>query len=318
MNNFTIISGIESSGHHMLDFADIHVGRDNRLFVDPSRIHFAAIEGNPWAIQAHRLIESYFDALYAAAVHKDYAQVQALIQDTCGEMNATHLGYSHAAPSGTGASLQIIYPAICQMIDNGFFDQNLVTSMADVPIWAENLDADRLSDWITNIIWPVLYDFTEQQYLQYDLLPNFGKEFVLHRWNGHLNRWENVRVRLHRCNGHDILLCPKVFLHKRLLFTAEDFLRRQVLVYRQQVHLDNQSDLCQQRVQKDGSIAYKEPTKKALIEHEVKGSRHSDYLHRHTCAQPKLLAQYHQSFEYRPGNPENFISDDELDELLYG
>lgn len=59
MKNFSYIHTLPAHQHAELDFADVNVGRDNRLFVDPSRIHLAALAGNAWAKEADLLITSF-------------------------------------------------------------------------------------------------------------------------------------------------------------------------------------------------------------------------------------------------------------------
>lgn len=46
MKNFTFQQGIEVHEHQFLDFADIRIGKDNRLFIDPYRVHLAALDGD--------------------------------------------------------------------------------------------------------------------------------------------------------------------------------------------------------------------------------------------------------------------------------
>lgn len=163
MKNFSYIHTLPAHQHAELDFADVNVGRDNRLFVDPSRIHLAALAGNAWAKEADLLITSFFDALYTAAAQKDTATVCSLLR-ACGEINETQLGMSRSTPRGNGASVPLIFSAINQMMNEGLFEKKLVESIADVPIFADRVGADRLSDWTTNLIWPVLQDFTVAQY----------------------------------------------------------------------------------------------------------------------------------------------------------
>lgn len=103
MKNFSYIHTLPAHQHAELDFADVNVGRDNRLFVDPSRIHLAALAGNAWAKEADLLITSFFDALYTAAAQKDTATVCSLLR-ACGEINETQLGMSRSTPRGNGAS----------------------------------------------------------------------------------------------------------------------------------------------------------------------------------------------------------------------
>lgn len=45
MDNFSYVFGLPDHHHASLDFADVQVGTDNRLFVDPARIHLAALAG---------------------------------------------------------------------------------------------------------------------------------------------------------------------------------------------------------------------------------------------------------------------------------
>ena len=151
-SNFSYIFGLPEHRHAALDFADVQIGTDNRLFVDPARIHLAALAGDPWAAEADNLVQSFFNALYAAAEQRDIEAVRRLNSNTCGELNETHLGWSRGVPHGNGASFPLIFSAIEQMIDNGLFEMDLVDSLADVPILADRIDADRLSDWTTNII----------------------------------------------------------------------------------------------------------------------------------------------------------------------
>ena len=60
MENFTFQQGIEVHEHQFLDFADIRIGKDNRLFIDPYRVHLAALDGDAWAKKADALIDSFF------------------------------------------------------------------------------------------------------------------------------------------------------------------------------------------------------------------------------------------------------------------
>ena len=118
-------------------------------------------------------------------------------------------------------------------------------------------------------------------------------------------------------NCKRIWLCPKKFLHKQLLMSTGSFLREQVLVYRQTVHLDKQTDLCRQKELKDGTTILMEPYKKDIIAAELRGSSRTQYARENTKEYPTLLRNYHRGFEFQPGKSDYFISDEELDEILY-
>ena len=109
MKNFTFQQGIEVHEHQFLDFADIRIGKDNRLFIDPYRVHLAALDGDVWAKKADALISSFFHTLLAAASQKDFSAIRNLILSTCGEINDTQLGFSSGKPCGNGASCNLIF-----------------------------------------------------------------------------------------------------------------------------------------------------------------------------------------------------------------
>ena len=317
MKNFSVMQGLCIEGHKDLDFADIHIGEDNRLFIDPARVHLAALTGDSWAKCAVELLDSFFDALFNAAKKRDLQAIRRLIEKACGEMNETHLGMSHNQPAGNGASFTLIYPAIQQIVEQGLFEQGCLVGLEDVPIWTKGIDADRLSDWVTNIIWPVLEDFTLFQYQKYDLPLKNSRKVVRRAWNPYSATWENTSTHTIMCAGHSILLCPKRFLCEHLLFGTDDFLRTEVLEYRQRWHLDTKSNLCGQRMRNDGSVTYTPPTKKELMHCEVEGYGHLAYLLLYAKDHPEFIQQYHKRHEYQPGNDKWFIGDEKLDQILY-
>lgn len=317
MKNFTFQQGIEVHEHQFLDFADIRIGKDNRLFIDPYRVHLAALDGDVWAKKADALISSFFHTLLAAASQKDFSAIRNLILSTCGEINDTQLGFSSGKPCGNGASCNLIFPAIQQMIDQDLFAQGLVIDLADIAIWAPGIGPDHLSDWVTNIVWPVLHEFTQSQFLKYGLSREPAQPAMRLAWRPSSTSWENTAYESYSCDGHRILLCPKKFLHQKLLLSAEDFLTRQVLTYRQKEHLDQKTNLCRYVSKADGSITIKKPSKKTLRQYEVNGQNHLDYVRFHTRENPDLIRRYHEQPEFLPGSTEHFISDAKLDAILY-
>ena len=76
MDNFSYVFGLPDHHHASLEFADVQVGTDNRLFVDPARIHLAALAGYSWAMEADALIQSFFNTLYDAAAQRDFEAVR--------------------------------------------------------------------------------------------------------------------------------------------------------------------------------------------------------------------------------------------------
>jgi hypothetical protein len=286
------------------------------LFIDPSLIRLAADSGNIWAEKAVALMDSFFNALLQAAKHHDTLSVRQLTEGKCCEINATQLGFSNGRPTGTGASFDLIFPAIQQMMDQHLFDEDLVIGMEDFSIWAKGIDADRLSDWMTNLIWPVLEEFTFDQYRKFGLEMDTDPIYR-YAWDLPSSQWVRQKSFPCLCGDQYIYLCPKDFVNTHLLLTIENFLKLEVLSYRQRQHLDAKSSLCGQRTKSDGSVIITKPTKRSLMEHEVKGTPHLIYVLSHTQDNPELIRQYHARHQQHPGNQSVFISDERLDQTLY-
>lgn len=316
IKNFSDIFDLPCHGHKDLEFADVRVGTDNCLFIDPSRIRLAADEGNIWAEKATALMDSFFNALLLAVQNHDMGTVRQLTEGKCCEINATQLGFSVGHPTGTGASFDLIYPAIQQMIDQRLFEQGLVIGIEDFSIWAKGIDADRLSDWITNLIWPVLEEFTTDQYHKYGLEIETNP-VDRYAWDLSSSQWVRRKSFPHLCGTQYIYLCPKSFVNTHLLLSIENFLKVVVLSYRQKWHLNKKSALCGQRTKSDGSIVITKPTKRSLMEHEVKGTPHLAYVLTQTQGNPELIQNYHNLYSYHPDDKGVFISDERLDQLLY-
>ena len=156
-----------------------------------------------------------------------------------------------------------------------------------------------------------------EQYEKYQIeCKNLSFEAV-QKWDG--NRDWTVGKSLNiMCGNYKILLCPKRFLHKRLLFNTDDYLYKQVLVYRQKQLLNERSNLCKEKEDKYGNKVLIEPTKKDLMQYDVKGQDHIDYILLYTEQNPNMVKKYHDNFELRPANDSRFITDEELDAILYG
>ncbi len=314
--NFTTISNAKQERHQYLDFVNIDIEKDNPLFIDPLRIQLAASAGDVWAIAANKLIKSYFAEICTAAKAKDREKLYGLLEHS-GEMNETRLGFSLNKPAGRGASVEIIFPAIIDMMRKGYFEDNLVTGITDIPIWCHNIAEDRLSDWITNIIWPVLQDFTREQFLKFKVPYDTNDVVLTPQWDMNARHWMQGTQQRFIIGGQSILLVPKHFVHTKLLLSAETFLKKEVLQQRQIDHLHQHSALCTRKQRKNGESFWVPPTKKDLMRYEVKGLDHREYFEPIATEHPELIRNYHRRLEWRPEINECFITDSQLDALLY-
>ena len=81
-----------------LDFVDIPVNGDIRLFVDP---YAFTLENDPWFIESNDLIIDYFSLLIESIRAGKLDQVKRLLTNLH-EPSETHLGFSAVGSSGRG------------------------------------------------------------------------------------------------------------------------------------------------------------------------------------------------------------------------
>ena len=81
-----------------LDFVDIPLERDIRLFVDPYAL---SIENDLWFAECNNLVVDYFQLVVDSIRTTDYQTAQRLLFNLH-EPNDAHLGLSKGRPSGRG------------------------------------------------------------------------------------------------------------------------------------------------------------------------------------------------------------------------
>lgn len=311
--NFTNYMDIPIKGHVDIDFVDVHVDGDNRLYIDPERI---LLSDHPFAGIANEAIEDFFDTLCQAATRRDDTALYRLLSFGR-EPNETHLGLSAFRSCGRGATPEIILPIVHDMIDSGMFDAGLVTQLSDLHLWTPNFHYDRLSDLTTNVIRSVLVDFT---YLQYRIwgLPLPAEDYrSAPMWDVQSHRWI-VEDYPHFLSGrYPTLLVPKAFVGRYMLSSPGELLQKHALRYRQKEHLDERTDYCHRKVKKNGDEVWTPPTKRELYRLEVKGQPAKEYLRQVGNAHPHIVRELHA--DHRTPAPRRAVamSDYELDCLLY-
>ena len=306
--NFSSYCGMDITGHADIDFVDIPVNTDVRLYVDPERI---ALSQNPYAEAANLCIEDFFNALCATVHAKDKDQVHELLLFGH-EPNETHMGLSKAVSCGRGVSAEILEPIISDLFTKRLIDDAIVRQLGDLAIFTPNFGSDRLSDLCVNVIRGQLYAFTHSQLAVWNIkCPMITAEVPV--WNLDYHHWETHLLSFPEIDGKPLMLCPKDFVGAKMLLTPGEFLQKQVLEYRQEVLLEERSPLCRKRTYKNGRYAILPPTKKDIRDTEMGDMTSKDYLRNNTLKYPELLQQYRMN----QGRLNAQMSNDELDYLLY-
>jgi hypothetical protein len=208
-----------------VDFLDVHVDRDNRLFIDPSRIRVAQ-KTDPLAGKAYGLLTSFFDEVLRcinSTNPADRRKGEAILQ-AFGEPHETRLGMSsvgvrgHGGSEGIGSSIwhELLNNQLCRV------DVAVLKYIEDMPIFVSGVDADITSDVTTRIILPALAAFTNQmmaKHPEFSASPHVTTTTAFPVWNSTTLRWESQRITLPGAAGKPLLLVPKAWAGPRLLMT---------------------------------------------------------------------------------------------------
>ncbi len=311
--NLTYCYDLPVRGHADIDFVDVHIDTDVELYVDSERIELCE---DPIAGEATSCIADFFDEMCTRAAARDNGGLYELFSYGR-EANETHLGFSTGRSMGRGTSPEIMMPIVNNIISLGLFDHGLITGLSDLPLWTPNFGPDRLSDLTINIIRDQLVEYTWKQYDEWSLTGTDTCCISAPTWDIEVHDWQPNTYELPAPDGYPILLVPKRFVGRSPLSTAGELLQKYVLRYRQQEHLDERSALCHERIYQDGRTKLLPPSRREIRAAEIKDISDKEYILLHGRNHPEMVAQLHAEHRVRSRHESVFISDYELDQMLY-
>lgn len=311
MVNFSEYFNLPIHGHRDIDFIDVPVDTDVKLFLDPALIEAGTDEFSRWCANS---IKSFFDAAFYFCHTRNLRDLRILLRHSA-EPNETHLGLSVAQSRGRGASEEILFNVFSELIERGLFARGAVLHPCDICVLAPNFDKDRMSDLITNILRNHLSRFTEQQCLKHGVPLDGVREGYW--WDEQATAWEEKQWLAPMAYSKPVLLVPKHFVSWRYHFDTSTYISRYVLTYRQEHHLNKRTELCHKRELKNGHERLSPPTKKELKVIELSGTpgkvhalgfayAHPDTMRHFGAARLKMMAE----IDYT-------LTNQQLDELLY-
>lgn len=313
-NNFSSAAHLGISGHSNLDFIDIPVNTDASLYIHPLNIQYANCE---FSNGARESIQTFFAELFKSCKSRDYKKMAELLSYG-GEPNEVHLGSSRNYSRGKGSSVEILMPIFLKMIKDGLFDTGVELQPADIYVFARNFDKDRMADLLVNVIRGDLWLFTSEQAIKYGIPMSNEVPYAGAVWEPNKKRWETKIWPSLEVDKRPVLLTPKQFVVQHHPVSAQWYLRNCVLEYRQKNHLDNQTELCRRRRDKNGNIIILEPFKQNIIESEVFGQKVKEYNQKMSCNQPDLINDLHKKINGFSKDYPHFMTNAELDCVLYG
>ena len=312
--NFAKTHSLPVSGHREIDFVDVPINTDVRLYMDVERI----MHDPSFIAERSRIcINDFFHTLAQAAAAEDMDTLYHLLSYG-NEPNETHLGLSRYHSRGNGVSAEILMPIIEDMIHLGLFKQNLVQGLSDLHLLTPRFGSDRLSDLVTNIIRIPLHAFTRAQYNTWGIPYNQDdRSYKCPAWDLGQHNWVMTNLPSFKTLGNPVLLTPKTFVGTTLLSTPEQLFRRYALAYAQEQHLAELGPLCTIYTNREGKVKVRKPSKKVLQHDILQNESYKQYIYLSALSHPEMLPNYRQYVQTLATSGDVFLSDSALDNLLY-
>lgn len=217
-----------------LEFLDVDVATDNRLFIDP---HAVRIERgpSPFARRARGCITTFFDEVLACVLGERTEHGLYLLQHF-NEPKETRLGMSKEGINGHGGASEIgsrVWHSLSTDLE-ALIRVGALKWVEDIPVFVEGVDKDITSDLTTRIIFEPLAQFTQAMTRKYPQFTSGGREArVFHRqvWSPRRARWVQKPLELPVASDKPLLLVPKYWARPRLLMSAGRYYGTSLLSY---------------------------------------------------------------------------------------
>ncbi len=267
------------------DFVNVEINGDNKIWIDPMMIH---MDSSELGIRCCEIIKEYFDKLLYCATTRDDNTAYCLYKHFV-EMNETRTGYSKEKPKGLSGG-KGLGKTIYDIIKNSEALNTLaVRDIFDSSVMIKGLGIDKLSDFISSLIFEELIIYTQLKCEEYEI-PMLPIEIKHKYWSQSRNKWINGTVELpfDEESNLAIVFLPKRFVEKNLVYSHNRFYKDAMLPYLYDDAVRNRLEGLI-RILKDESIKpnktairKKYPCKRNVINHfiEEHSSVYLDYRER--------------------------------------
>ena len=223
-----------------VDFVDVDVATDNRIFIDPRAIRLQHGDLHEACVAS---LVSFFSEVLDAIRLSDQPKVRQLMR-FLGEPNETHLGFSRGRSRGRGLSgknTDVIADAIS---DSKAAKTGLLRDLEDTAFLVPGVNKDLLSDMTTQIIRGPLIEYTQQCCYQYEIpmVSQYGGSV----WNPDALEWQDrYDVPLPRTEDGTLLLVPKSIVRHAPIFDNDKYFNGYIAPYLEGEELSARSQLVQ-------------------------------------------------------------------------
>lgn len=215
-----------------LDFVDIPIETDVRLFVDPYALHVAP---GDWAAEASDRLRLYFERLVQRIRRGNFDDAVDILRGVS-EPNDARLGFSDGEPRGSsigGGKSEALARALSV---SGAMRSGRIRDLGEFELLVPNIGRDAVSDITISVIRDLLIAYTHQQCELHGIAMRNTSSGMY--WDPAERQWANRYVQLPQVKEarpalRNLLLVPKYIVRRELSLESRDFYEHDVLDYLQ-------------------------------------------------------------------------------------
>lgn len=278
MSRFSDVFKIKGN-QSTLDFIDIDLEKDTRLYLDPYAIQ---IREDEWSAKCGDFIRSYFQEVLGALQKNQNDRVVHLLS-RLHEPNETFLGQSKGAPSGRGWGTNKAKLLANALRNSRAIATGLIADISEAELFIYGVGPDMISDLTTNILRGTLADYTKQQCDLHNITVT-SVNGLGPVWDTGQQNWVSKSLMLPVYKNRPILLVPKFSVRFRLSLDSQEFYNKHMIEFLRAEYLRAGSSLVEtlknkNKVVRKGRVKDKHPFIKDDLADFVK-------------ANPKVLDEY--------------------------
>jgi hypothetical protein len=221
-----------------LDFVDVDVRGDSRIFVDPRALRLLH---SSWADECAALVQSFFHAVLREIRRGANAKARRLLS-ALKEPNETHLGLSRDKAQGRALGQQSARNVWKALSESEAVKSGLLEDLEDTILMVEGISSDIISDITTNLIRGPLIRYTQQMAKHYGI-PLKPKVNSGPLWDPKNKRWYSELVAMPVTKYGRLLLVPKAIVRLKLDYDVNEYYRHYLLEHLREVELKANTEL---------------------------------------------------------------------------
>lgn len=210
-----------------LDFVDVDLEKDIRLFIDPSALYLLTTE---WGSRCRNLIKSFFGTVLESIKNGDNDGAKKLLAQLS-EPNETHLGLSRNKSQGRGMGSSLAEQMWRSLERSDAVKTGIITDLEDTVLLVDGIASDIISDVVTNIIREPLLEYTIKICREYNI--PLEEHTTLKLWSPTKKEWvykDMPQIIVSTLNKTKrLILVPKAIVRKSISYDAGKYYNKYLL-----------------------------------------------------------------------------------------